>query len=71
MRMRDFSPQRVRQARIETGLSQSRLARLLGVTEQSVSNWESGRVKRIRLLHLRELARITDRSMEFFLEEEK
>ena len=36
--------QEVKQARIQLGLTQKQLSQILGCTEHSVQNWESGRV---------------------------
>lgn len=48
---------KIRDARLAAGLSQSELARKLGVTTQSVSWWETGGDP--RLSHLRKIARVT------------
>jgi repressor LexA len=61
-----YSPEKVKEARLAQGLSQLRLARLIGVSEQSVANWEAGRVKQIRSGHLRALARVTGRPIAWF-----
>jgi transcriptional regulator with XRE-family HTH domain len=40
--MTTFSPQRLRNARINAGLTQAELARALQVTERNVGRWERG-----------------------------
>jgi transcriptional regulator with XRE-family HTH domain len=37
-----LAAQRLRQARKDNGLTQPQLAEALGVTEQTIRNWESG-----------------------------
>jgi transcriptional regulator with XRE-family HTH domain len=51
---------RVRQARLDAGLSKKQLARRLNVSVQTVRSWESGRTKRLHPRHLQEFARIAD-----------
>ena len=46
--------QRIKQARLEAGLSQAGLARRLYVTQPTVSDWESGR----KAPHVRNLVRL-------------
>ncbi len=45
---------RIRQARIEAGLSQAELSRRMYVTQPTVSDWESGR----KAPHVKNLARL-------------
>lgn len=52
--------ERIRQARIAAGLSQTRLANLLGVTRSACSQWESEEGTSPRGKRLAELARLLD-----------
>jgi transcriptional regulator with XRE-family HTH domain len=49
---------RIRQAREKTGISQTRLAELLGVTRSACSQWESGNGTSPRRERLEQIARL-------------
>lgn len=53
------SQHRIRIARRHAGLSQSELAKAVGVQRSAVSHWEAARSKHPRVAHLREVALIT------------
>ena len=59
--------QRVRARRLEIGMSQERLAELLGITFQQVQKYEKG-VNRIGAGRLFEVARILNVPVDFFYE---
>ncbi|MEW6771130.1 MAG: helix-turn-helix transcriptional regulator [Bacillota bacterium] len=65
--MNSFSS-RLRQALKEKGLTQKEAARAIGVTEQAMSNYVSGRIPEARILF--RLARLCHRPMEWFLAED-
>jgi transcriptional regulator with XRE-family HTH domain len=48
----------IRHHRLEKGLSQSKLANQIGVTNQTVSNWETGQVHQIEQKNLEKLAEV-------------
>ena len=50
---------RIAQAREMVGLNQSELAKAIGVTKASVSQWEAEQTKNLRINNLFEVARIT------------
>lgn len=54
--------QRVRAAREEAGMTQERLADLLGMSDSGLTLWESGK-RRIPLDQLREIGRLTGKPM--------
>lgn len=64
--VRGYRPDRILQARLDLGLTQKQLAAKLGVTDHTVANWETGRVRGIRLLNLVALARLTGKPIEWF-----
>ena len=51
---------RIYEARQESGISASNLARMVGVTSAAVSRWEKGLVKNLRMEHLFAIARLLD-----------
>ena len=51
---------RIYEARQESGISASNLARMAGVTSAAVSRWEKGLVKNLRMEHLFTIARLLD-----------
>ena len=51
---------RIYEARQESGISASNLARMVGVTSAAVSRWEKGLVKNLRMEHLFTIARLLD-----------
>ncbi|RPF46819.1 DNA-binding XRE family transcriptional regulator [Thermodesulfitimonas autotrophica] len=60
---------RLKQALKEAGLTQKEAARTVGVTEQAMSNYVSGRIPEARILY--RLARLCGRPMEWFLADEE
>jgi len=56
---------RIKQARLEAGLTQEELAELADVSARSVQGWESG--ARIPFKHMSELSRLLKKSSEWFL----
>jgi len=61
---------RIRQARRATGLKQHELGKMAGVTESAVSQWESGKIKKIMGPTLSRLARALKVSIDWLLEGE-
>ena len=59
----------IRQKRIERELTQSQLAGLIGVKQQTVARWESGQVNDIRPQHVRALCQVLGISQKELLEE--
>jgi transcriptional regulator with XRE-family HTH domain len=53
-------PKQIRELRIEKYLTQAEVAELVGVTEDAVASWESGR-RRPRFRHQRKLAEVLGR----------
>ena len=51
--------QRITSAREMAGMSQSELARAVGVSRSSVSQWENDQTKNLKLPNLFEIARVT------------
>jgi len=58
--------ERLKQARIETGLDQSTVAKLLGRTQSYVSKVESGQ-RQVDIVELRQFARIYKKDIHYFL----
>lgn len=50
--------ERIHEARCESGITPSNLARMVGVTSAAVSRWEKGQVKNLRMEHLFTLSRL-------------
>lgn len=51
--------ERIKEARLAVDLKQPELARLVGVTKQAVSHWETGRTKDIRNATFAKIAEVT------------
>jgi transcriptional regulator with XRE-family HTH domain len=70
LRVKGIDPARVRQARVEAGLNQEELAKLVGCSPRSIQNWESAGANESawtpRSHHLRELAAATGKPISFF-----
>lgn len=64
--MKDLAD-RIKFARVNAHLTQSELARQIGVSRASVSAWEQGLIKNLRGDHLNALARATGRDVSFFV----
>ena len=64
--MADYLPGRIRKARLELGLTQADLAGKLRLSEQTVANWEAGRVDSIRIANLRALSDLTGKPIRWF-----
>lgn len=60
---------RIRLARLQLGLDQLELADQLGVTRNTVSEWETGKAEP-RITTLRRLAAVSGKPMSFFYPEE-
>ena len=58
--------QRLKEARNEAGLDQEAVAEKMGKTQSYVSKLESGQ-RRIDLIQLKELAKIYNKDLEFFI----
>lgn len=58
---------RIRRARRQSGLSQDALARKIGVSRSSVSNWEAASSIRPTLAGLRKIATVTGVSVEWLV----
>lgn len=61
--------ERVREARLEAGLTLAAVASALGVDQRTVAGWQSGR-SRPSYERLVELARLLNKPPSFFLEEQ-
>ena len=57
--------ERLKRARLDSGLDQQQTARLLGTTQSYISKLESGQ-RRIDALQLKELARIYKKTASYF-----
>ena len=55
--------ERIRKKRLELGLTQEELGKLMGVNRQAVNKWEKGRVQSIPLAKIRKLAVIFNVSL--------
>lgn len=60
----------LKQARLDSGRSREELAEHLGVDTETINAYEMGQ-KEIPFLHLEELARYLDHSIDYFLDEER
>ncbi|MBU2530022.1 MAG: helix-turn-helix transcriptional regulator [Elusimicrobia bacterium] len=58
--------EKLKKARIELGLDQKQVAKLLNKTQSYISKIESGQ-RRIDVLKLKELAKIYKKSIDFFI----
>lgn len=58
---------RVRQARLEAGLSRRQLAMAVGSSEQAIQTWERG-TREPKLRYLKSLSEATGKPYEFFIE---
>jgi transcriptional regulator with XRE-family HTH domain len=56
---------RCRTARVRAGLLQKQLAEILGVTMGLISQWESGRIKKINPKHIEVLAKLAEVSVDW------
>jgi len=61
-----FLVERLKKARIEAGLDQTSVAKLLGKTQSYVSKIESGQ-RRIDVIQLKNLAKIYKKLIDYFL----
>lgn len=61
-----YTVERLRKARLDAGLDQVKVGKLLGKTQSYVSKIESGQ-RRIDVVALKELARIYKKSFNYFL----
>ena len=57
---------RLRQARREAGLDQTKVAKLLGVSQSYVSKAEAGQ-RRIDIIQLKEFAKVYKKETDFFI----
>lgn len=67
--MADSIATRIKDARVEAGLSREQVAAALGVSLSTVIRYETGPASRLSVDRLRELAVITKRPLAFFLDE--
>lgn len=58
--------ERLKRARIEQGLDQQQVARLLGKSQSYISKIESGQ-RRVDIVQLKEFAKIYKKNLEYFL----
>jgi transcriptional regulator with XRE-family HTH domain len=65
----DHLASRIRQARLEAGLSQEQLARELGCSPGTVFRNETGRTKQISFERLVSIAKVTGQPLEYFMDE--
>ena len=61
-----YTVEQLKKARIEAGLDQVEVAKLLGKTQSHVSKVEAGQ-RRIDIVALKELARIYKKDLSFFI----
>jgi transcriptional regulator with XRE-family HTH domain len=67
LHVKGFDPNRVRQARLEAGLSQEDLARESGCSTRSIQHWEAGEVvQQPRARYVRRLAQVTGKPTAWF-----
>lgn len=59
---------RIKRVREELGLSQTVIAKRIGVTRSAVSQWESGQTQEISAANLRLLAKALNKSMEWLVD---
>ena len=59
---------RIRQARVEAGLSRELLAVKIGVSMSTLVSYETGRVKRMPLARLDRIAQVTGKPVLWFLD---
>lgn len=63
-----FSGARLREARLEQGLSQARLAEMIGVSLRNVTRWESGATQP-RAETLLRIAQVLGKPLPFFFDD--
>ena len=63
-----FLVEQLKKARIEAGLDQDEVARLLGKTQSYVSKIESGQ-RRIDIIQLKEFAKTYKKPLDYFIKE--
>ena len=63
----EYMINRLKQARLEAGLDQTQVAKLLGKTQSYVSKIESGQ-RRIDIIQLKSLANIYKKNINYFIE---
>lgn len=62
-----YTVEQIKKARLEAGLDQSEVAKLLGKTQSHVSKIEAGQ-RRLDVVQLKEFARIYKKSINFFID---
>ena len=62
-----FLVEQLKKARIEVGLDQEKVAKLLGKTQSFISKIEAGQ-RRIDVVQLKEFAQIYKKSLDYFLQ---
>lgn len=68
--MTDLVPARIREARLDAGLTQEQMAPLIGVTLSTMQRYEHGVGKRgITLPMLARIAEVTDKPISWFISE--
>lgn len=67
--MADLLAQRIREAREAAGLTQEQFAPLLGISLRTLTRYESGETQRISTDMLLKVARVTGKTVGFFLAE--
>jgi DNA-binding transcriptional regulator YiaG len=63
--MVEIDGQKIREARLQLALTPAEFAELLGVTDRTIRNWESGRTG-IRLERVRRIAALTGKPPHHF-----
>lgn len=58
--------EKLKQARIDAGLDQDEVAKLLGKTQSYISKVESGQ-RRVDVIQLKELAKVYNKKLEYFI----
>jgi len=64
----NFLTKQLKSARLQSGLNQAEVAKLLGMTQSYISKIESGQL-RIDIIQLRELAKLYKKDINYFLKE--